>query len=222
MERTSSHADNMARWEKQSAQVATSVPAQKNISTISIEAVNNNGEAVYLVASMNKDKVKPLFTSPTFKETLSKANVTATGNVYIAEVVNEVSPMWSTNPAKNSELYFKTTEFDILSEQYFSFDEKKKVIEKELKFLLKSAPFHQIKGEEYGGYDEFTESTSLSYSTLYDLFKQKVMSLPGGQKILTEMQQEEIEMAKPHKGSSKTFKVFRLGVKDEFEKVWRE
>jgi len=193
------------------------------MNTISIETVNTNGEALYLIANMDKSKVKPFFASNFFKESLSKAQVVPTGNVYVADAVSDKALcQWHDTLPANSTLLLRTSQFDSLAEQYFSLDEKKKEIEKELKFLLKSAPAHLIKGEEYGGYDEFTSSTALSYSELYDLLKQKVMEMPNGQKILLEMQQEEKVMAAPHKGSAKNFKVFRLGVKNEFEKVWRE
>lgn len=190
----------------------------------SIETVKDSGESLFLVVNMPKDKIKPFLATDNFKQILSQKDVKPTGQIYIADSINDKSVYyWSGEPAKNSSIFTNFTQFDSLAELYFAHKERLDSLEKEMKVILKNEPEHKLQGSEYGAYDNYTESTSLSYSQLYDTLKQSLLKKFGqaGQELIDQMKKEEIKMQEPHKGSSKVFKVFRLGVRDEFAKIWK-
>lgn len=194
--------------------------------TLSIEMVSKEtGELSYVIAngSFPDGREKDFLVSDFIKARISEKGVTPTGNIFIAKPLSEKpSWAWHSSPVSNS-TKVETSEFDILAEQWFNLSEALKAKEKELTTLLNAATGHQIRGKEYGGYNEFTESTSLAYGQLYDMLKQKVAERLGkvGEIILAEMSAEEVKMSSPHKSSAKSFKIFRLGAKDEFAKIWK-
>lgn len=195
--------------------------------TVSVEMLKKEtGELSYVVANMNvaDGREKDFLVSKFIRERIAERGVIPTGNIFIAAPLSDKSTWtWHTAPVEGTKI--ETSEFDVLTEQYFALAEALKAKEKELVSLLNSAPGHQIEGVEYGGFNEYTNSTSLAYSQLYDMLKQKVMRFgKAGENVLDEMKSEEEKMKSPHKSSAKTFKVFRLGgrSKEEFAKVWKD
>lgn len=194
--------------------------------TLSVEMLKKEtGELSYVVVNLNvpDGSEKSFLMSKFIKERIAEKGVVPTGNIFVAAPLSDKATwMWHTAPIEGTVI--QTSEFDVLAEQWFTLSEALKVKEKELISLLNSAPNHSIEGKEYGGFNEFTSSTSLSYASLYDSLKQKVTRFgKAGEAILDEMKSEEIKMSAPHKSSAKSFKVFRLGLKtkDEFAKIWK-
>lgn len=199
---------------------------ERVVDTMCIETVNQRGENFYFVLNLFKEKIKSLYISPEFKQLCEKAQVVPTGNIYQTSYVLNNNPCWFSTLPDSSSLFLKTSEFDIISEQYFEFGEKVKLLEKELTSLLNSEPEHLKRGEQYGGFYGYTSSTNLAYAQLYDKLKQLVANKLGkvGESILQEMKTEEVKMSTPHKSSAKSLKVFRIGVntEKEFSKMWRQ
>ena len=101
-------------------------------------------------------------------------------------------------------------EFENMCTLYLNLQEQVTGIEKNIKSLLDNEVGNIKFGSDFGAYNTYTISNSLSYAELYKLAKQLILQNKPSGEILNLLNEKEKEMKADHKSSAKSFKVFLI------------
>jgi hypothetical protein len=181
----------------------------------------------YLFINLPENKLQEFLDHKLFNdecEKVKRLGYLPTGLVYILPTTNNTPKMqWSQLALSNSVLLGTKVlikEIDILVDRAERFVQLAKQHEKNLKEYLENSGKEIMAGEQYGAYYCFTESTSPSYKTLWDMVK---LLMKDNKEVLENLLAAEKNAKKPHKSNEKALSWFDLNrMNEKSKKVWKE